>query len=133
MEYKVTKDTMKIGIFRAITAISEGIVVGAQKEVEDIKNNAQSILMGKIKNPENSTGTLVMSIVMDISKSPKGINNTFMVFTDGSAPYAGYVEGGHGKWGGYHFMEAAFKIAEENLANDLANEIRESLAKLKIV
>lgn len=113
--------------------VKNGIMQGAMNETKDIVQNAQSILRSNLKNPEDSTGTLEMSIVSDRMGSGSGFNSVFMVFTDGSAPYAGYVEEGHGKWGGHHFMQAAFKIAEENLAKDMASEIRASLGKMSII
>ena len=136
LSFKVEKDTLSKGLIAVQNAIANGIVDGAEEETKRIAEYAEITLMENMntynpKGPISRTGNLAASIMVDIHRAPKGIENTFFVFVDeDKAPYAKYVEFGHQSFEGYHFMEQAYQMALLNIKDTMAENISVSLSKI---
>jgi len=82
----------------------------------------------ELRKPINPPQSRIVDSFTYEEKTPKGGLFTGIVFAGGpGAPYAIYVDEGHGRFGGYKFMEAGFKAAEE--ATD--STVDEELNKVK--
>ena len=128
------------GLNKIVNGIETGIVDGAVEQVKQMETFAGVTLMEgmntitfKYPNRYVRTGNLMSSIMVDIHRNSKGIENTFFVFVDeNKAPYAKYVEFGHQSFEGYHFMKGAYDEAVKNLATNMVEAIKASLSGLDI-